>query len=78
MSTPAELVVPSTVAVEMAEELREGLLALAVGTGLQVMTALMEEEVTRRPLVVRRGRRVGRSQAASTGKPSAFVAETNR
>jgi putative transposase len=41
--------VPDTVSVALAElagELREGLLALAVGTGLQVMTAIMEEDVT--------------------------------
>jgi putative transposase len=41
--------VPDTVSVVLAElagELREGLLALAVGAGLQVMTALMEEDVT--------------------------------
>ena len=41
--------VPDTVSValgELAGELREGLLALAVGTGLQVMTALMEADVT--------------------------------
>jgi hypothetical protein len=41
--------VPDTVSVAVAEltgELREGLLALAVGTGLQVMTAIMEEDVT--------------------------------
>ena len=31
---------------ELAGELREGLLAFAVGAGLQVMTALMEEDVT--------------------------------
>jgi hypothetical protein len=31
---------------ELAGELREGLLALAVGTGLQVMAALMEADVT--------------------------------
>jgi putative transposase len=31
---------------ELAGELREGLLALAVGAGLQVMAALMEEDVT--------------------------------
>jgi transposase-like protein len=40
---------PETVSVTLAEltgELREGLLALAVGTGLQVMAALMEEDVT--------------------------------
>jgi len=30
---------------ELAEDLREGLLALAVGVGLQVMTALMEQDV---------------------------------
>ncbi len=42
-------VVPETVSVALAEltgELREGLLALAVGAGLQVMAALMEEDVT--------------------------------
>ncbi len=41
--------VPETVSVALAElagELREGLLALAVGTGLQVLTAIMEEDVT--------------------------------
>jgi hypothetical protein len=41
-------VVPETVSValtELAGELREGLLALAVGTGLQVMTAMMEADV---------------------------------
>ena len=40
---------PDTVSVAMTElagELREGLLALAVGAGLQVMAALMEEDVT--------------------------------
>jgi putative transposase len=40
--------VPESVSVavaELAEDLREGLLALAVGAGLQVMTALMEQEV---------------------------------
>lgn len=31
---------------EIAEDAREGLLALAVGTGLQVMTSMMEEDVT--------------------------------
>jgi putative transposase len=41
--------VPDTIAVAMthlADELREGLLALAVGTGLQVMDAILEESVT--------------------------------
>src|SRR5665213_2337578 len=45
----AEIAVPDTVAVAMtylADELREGLLALAVGTGLQVMHAILEESVT--------------------------------
>ncbi len=44
-----ELTVPEHVSLVMAEvaaDLREGLLALAVGTGLQVMTALMEADVT--------------------------------
>ena len=41
--------VPDTVSVALAGlagEMREGLLALAVGTGLQVMAALMEADVT--------------------------------
>jgi putative transposase len=41
--------VPDTVSVgwgELAGELREGLLALAVGAGLQVMATLMEQDVT--------------------------------
>ncbi len=41
--------VPETVSValgELAGEMREGLLALAVGTGLQVMAAIMEQDVT--------------------------------
>ena len=40
--------VPDTVSValsELAGEMREGLLALAVGTGLQVMAAIMEQDV---------------------------------
>ncbi|HEY8674211.1 MAG TPA: IS256 family transposase, partial [Candidatus Dormibacteraeota bacterium] len=44
-----ELVVPDRVSVVMAdvaEDMREGLLALAVGAGLQVMSALMEADVT--------------------------------
>jgi hypothetical protein len=43
--------VPETVSVALAElagEVREGLLALAVGTGLQVMAAIMEQDVTAR------------------------------
>jgi hypothetical protein len=43
---PAAMIVPDLVAIAMtdlAEELREGLLALAVGTGLQVMGVLLEE-----------------------------------
>jgi transposase-like protein len=45
----AAMAVPDTIAVAMshlADELREGLLALAVGTGLQVMDAILEESVT--------------------------------
>ena len=47
-STP-ELTIPEQVSValaEIAESATEGLLALAVGAGLQVMQALMEESVT--------------------------------
>ena len=44
-----ELTVPEQVSVVMAEvaaDMREGLLALAVGAGLQVMTAMMDADVT--------------------------------
>ena len=44
-----ELAVPDRVSVVMADvaqDMREGLLALAVGAGLQVMSALMEADVT--------------------------------
>ena len=47
--TTVALTVPDSVAIAMtdlADELREGLLALAVGTGLQVMGVLLEESVT--------------------------------
>ncbi len=47
-TTANDVAVPETVTVamaEIAEDMREGLLALAVGTGLQVMTALMREDV---------------------------------
>jgi hypothetical protein len=46
---PAEVAVPEQVVVsmtEIAESAKEGLLALAVSTGLQVMTAMFEEDVT--------------------------------
>jgi len=46
---PAEVAVPEQVIVSMAEiagAAREGLLALAVGTGLQVMAAMFDEDVT--------------------------------
>ena len=52
IDTPTDgdgFVVPERVSVAMAEiagSMREGLLALAVGTGLQVMRALMEADVT--------------------------------
>ena len=47
---PAEVAVPEQVIVsmaEIAESAKEGLLALAVGTGLQVMAAMFEEDVAR-------------------------------
>ena len=46
---PGEIAVPEQVIVSMAEiagAAKEGLLALAVGTGLQVMAAMFEEDVT--------------------------------
>ena len=46
---PGEITVPERVTVsmaEIAESAKEGLLALAVGTGLQVMGAMFEEDVT--------------------------------
>jgi transposase-like protein len=48
VGTDAELVLPEAVSVAMAEiggAVKEGLLALAVATGLQVMTTMMEESV---------------------------------
>jgi putative transposase len=48
IDTSQPAAVPDTVSVSLAElagEMREGLLALAVGTGLQVMGAIMEEDV---------------------------------
>ena len=47
---PGEIAVPDQVIVAMAEiagAAKEGLLALAVSTGLQVMTAMFDEDVTR-------------------------------
>jgi putative transposase len=47
---PAEVAVPEQVVVsmaEIAESAQEGLLALAVSTGLQVMTAMFDEDVAR-------------------------------
>src|SRR5438477_9319134 len=47
---PAEVAVPGQVIVsmaEIAESAKEGLLALAVGTGLQVMAAMFDEDVAR-------------------------------
>ena len=47
---PGEVAVPERVMVSMAEiagAAKEGLLALAVGTGLQVMAAMFDEDVTR-------------------------------
>ncbi len=47
---PGEVIVPERVVVsmtEIAEAAKEGLLALAVGTGLQVMAAMFDEDVAR-------------------------------
>lgn len=62
--------VPETVSVALTElvgELREGLLALAVGTGLQVMAAMMEVDVTAvcgpKAVMTRSARRPGMATA---------------
>ena len=58
--------VPERVSVamaEIAENMQEGLLALAVGAGLQVMAALMEADVT--ALAGPRGRHDAASTAVS-------------
>ena len=47
---PGEITVPEQVVVsmaEIAESAKEGLLALAVSTGLRVMAAMFEEDVAR-------------------------------
>ena len=47
---PGEVAIPEQVVVSMTEiagAAREGLLALAVGTGLQVMAAMFDEDVAR-------------------------------
>ena len=48
VATAVEAVMPNAVSVTLAElaPLREGLLALAVGTGFQVMNAIIDESVT--------------------------------
>jgi transposase-like protein len=46
MSAPAVPEMVSVALAELAGQMREGLLALAVGAGLQVMAAIMEEDVT--------------------------------
>ena len=61
--------VPERVSVALAElagEVREGLLALAVGAGLQVLAAMMEDDVTAAcgPRVRRRDSGPGRASGA--------------
>ena len=58
--TAAAMTLPDSVAIAMtdlADELREGLLALAVGTGLQVMGVLMGIDITgeKHPLSITEG-----------------------
>ena len=64
---PGEIAVPEQVIVSMAEiagSAKEGLLALAVGTGLQVMAAMFDEDVT---AAVRAGRQ---AQPGPRGVPA--------
>ena len=72
-STPAAMAVPDAVSIAMtnlADELREGLLALAVGTGLQVMDAIWR----------RASPRCAGREAATTrrGQPCATATRTAR
>ena len=55
---------------DLAETAREGLLALAVGTGLQVMQVMMEEDVA---AIV-----APRAAGTQSGPPSATAPTTER
>ena len=71
----AELAVPERVSVVMADvadDMREGLLALAVGAGLQLMSALMEADVT--ALTGPRGRHDAERVAVRHGTGAGSVA----
>lgn len=73
-ATGAEVVLPDVVSVTMSElaaSMREGLLALAVGAGLQVMQALMDESVT--ALAGPRGRHDPGRQAVRHGTENGSV-----
>jgi hypothetical protein len=73
-ATADEYVLPETVTVAMAElagAVREGLLALAVGAGLQVMATLMAEDVT--ALCGPRGRHDPRRGAVRHGSEAGSV-----
>jgi len=74
-ATGSELVLPDAVTVAMAEigdAVKEGLLALAVATGLQVMTAMMEESVT--ALAGPKGRHLPERSAVRHGTEAGSVA----
>jgi len=74
VGTDAELVLPEAVTVAMAEiggAVREGLLALAVATGLRVMTTMMDESVT--ALAGPRGRHEPDRAAVRHGSESGSV-----
>ena len=61
-ATAEAVVLPASVTLamaELAENVREGLLALAVGAGLQVMATLMAEDVTAPPAGADRGQHRG-------------------
>ena len=72
---PAEVAVPEQVIVSMAEiagAAREGLLALAVSTGVQVMTAMFDEDVIRLCGWLRHpARRLGIQATLTLGLPPA-------
>ena len=68
-----EFAVPEQISVvmnEIAADMREGLLALAVGAGLQVMTVMMDADVMRAP--------ARRASTIPNGSPSGTVTTAGR
>jgi len=79
MNDALELAVPAAVSVtmnEIAADMWEGLLALAVGVGLQVMQSLMEADVT--AVCGPRGRHDPARSAVRHGREAGSVTRSSR